>query len=192
MVTALRFSRTNVSRPMGAERTGREDGSRSATGTLRTRRGQVAVMNQSGRGRPLRLTLITQSSGPLDGAWWPYTVSVARELPPLVDALRSVLGDIGGITVNWSRHESQPDLNWYGTPGKQWLITVAGRPRRVTLLLIPASTTPALAIMALRLAAGLPIDPIHRDTEAFQNAFCVVQAAHTSLRENPSNPKLSQ
>ena len=47
----------------------------------------------------------------IDGAWWPHTSSVARELPDLIDALRQPLGDIVDISVNWSPLDGAPDLN---------------------------------------------------------------------------------
>jgi Family of unknown function (DUF5994) len=64
---------------------------------------------------PLRLTLRTQLGAELlDGAWWPYTASMQRELPALIDVLGSTLGGIGDISVNWTAHHSPPNLNRYG------------------------------------------------------------------------------
>ena len=55
-----------------------------------------------------RLTLVSELGGALDGAWWPYTSSVAKELPELIEALERPLGQIVDIGVNWSpatRHD---------------------------------------------------------------------------------------
>jgi hypothetical protein len=37
---------------------------------------------------PVRFTLAAELGGSLDGAWWPHTASIGRELPDLIDALR--------------------------------------------------------------------------------------------------------
>ena len=46
-----------------------------------------------------------------DGGWWPYTPSVAKELPELCEALERPLGPIVDIGVNWSPLEGVPDLD---------------------------------------------------------------------------------
>ena len=65
----------------------------------------ASTMNSAARGRrlasPVRLTLAFDLGGDLDGAWWPHTASVARELPELTDALFRRLGQIIDIRVNW-------------------------------------------------------------------------------------------
>ena len=60
---------------------------------------------------PVRLTLATELGNGLDGGWWPHTASVARELPDLIGALSSRLGEIFDISVNWSSLEGHPDLD---------------------------------------------------------------------------------
>ena len=45
-----------------------------------------------------RLTLVSELGGALDGAWWPYTSSVAKELPELIEALERPL-EIGRAHV---------------------------------------------------------------------------------------------
>jgi hypothetical protein len=37
--------------------------------------------------RPVRIALAFELGGDLDGAWWPHTASIARELPGLIGAL---------------------------------------------------------------------------------------------------------
>ena len=48
--------------------------------------------------RPVRLALAQQLGAEIDGAWWPYTASVAGELPGLIEALRPPLGEIVDIS----------------------------------------------------------------------------------------------
>src|SRR5450631_314590 len=78
-------------------------------------RDDVGIMNGAVHGRrlasPVRLALATELGAPLDGAWWPHTASVARELPELIDALSARLGEIIAISVNWSSLEGSPDLD---------------------------------------------------------------------------------
>jgi len=54
---------------------------------------------------------------------------------------------------------------------------ITGRDAQANLLVIPYLTNTALAIMVLRQAAALPIDPAHCETKAFQTAECIVRAA---------------
>ncbi|MGP3983997.1 DUF5994 family protein [Streptomyces sp. KR80] len=51
---------------------------------------------------PVRLSLTPVDVGPglLDGAWWPYSRDLARELPALVDVLDRRWGRITRIAVN--------------------------------------------------------------------------------------------
>ena len=72
-----------------------------AIGTVATRRS----------GDPVRLTLASRLGNELDGAWWPRTGVISRELPELVSVLESRLGQVIDINVNWSSLQRQPDLN---------------------------------------------------------------------------------
>ena len=60
---------------------------------------------------PVRFTLATELGDGLDGAWWPHTASIARELPDLIEALREPLGQVVDIGLNWSPLEGVPDLD---------------------------------------------------------------------------------
>ena len=153
--------------------------------------------------RPVRLTLAAELGDDLDGAWWPHTASVARELPELIDALLRRLGHIVDISVNWSSLESSPDLdslsgrvstvNVGKTIRHQRVMTVTGGDARATLLVVPCRTTPTLAAMVMRQAAALPILPALRETQAFRIADDIVRAVRAEsalraqrLREAPS------
>lgn len=130
------------------------------------------------RGPPVRLTLSLRLGHDIDGAWWPRTPGIARELPELIALLGTRLGDIIGINVNWSTSQGPPKLDSYGWEAKrQHVMTITGTTGSATLLIVPCRTDTALAVLVLRRAAGLPIDPIHLDSPAYRTADGVVRAA---------------
>jgi hypothetical protein len=127
---------------------------------------------------PVRLTLASPLGQDIDGAWWPRTARMTRELPELVAIMCKCLGEIAGIKVNWSSLERPPDLNSFGWEGRhQHIMTIGGRYGCANLLIVPHLTSTALAVMVLRRAADLPIEASHRDTQAFRTADCIVRAA---------------
>ncbi|SEH47101.1 hypothetical protein SAMN04489835_0180 [Mycolicibacterium rutilum] len=149
-------------------------------------------MNQATQRRsasPIRLTMVNAPGEGLDGAWWPRTPSIARELPQLIDALRASLGQIVDLNVNWSSANAVPDLDmltrrgigalpgWKDRP--QRVMCVTGETAKAKLLVVPCHTTPALAVMVLRHAAGLPVDSKHYDSARYLAAFDIVEAART-------------
>jgi len=126
----------------------------------------------------LRLTLAPRLGNKIDGAWWPRTSLISRELPDLVSALDVRLGQVVDINVNWSSLQRQPDLNWGWWQGiHPQIMTIVGRDARAKLLIVPHRTGTALAVMVLRRAAGLPVYPIHHDSRAFKIAECIVRVA---------------
>jgi hypothetical protein len=112
------------------------------------------------------------------------------ELPNLVAALTPLLGGITSINVNWPPLQRPPDFNWPGWQGKrQHVMTVDGSDASVNLLIIPYATCSGLALMVLRRAADLPIDPADRLKPAFLTAGSILQAAqqqHASTTAHPS------
>ncbi|WP_422742072.1 DUF5994 family protein [Mycobacterium sp. WMMD1722] len=126
----------------------------------------------------------TLGSG-LDGAWWPYTASVGRELPYLVEALTGRLGEVVDISVNWSSLEGTPDLNSLPARGalpgqkvrQKRVITVTGKDACANLLVIPSGTSRALAVMILRQAASLPVEYRLQDSTAWRAASVIVDTA---------------
>jgi len=138
---------------------------------------------------PVRVALAMELGAPLDGAWWPHTASIARELPELVDALCARLGKITAITVNWSSLESSPDLDALNRPGvgdraergrvvvRQRLMTITGSRASANLLVVPCRTSAALAKMVLRRCAGLPAMGEERVTQEFQTCGDILRAA---------------
>jgi Family of unknown function (DUF5994) len=143
---------------------------------------------------PTRVTLASVlSDDDLDGAWWPHTASVARELPELIDAIGERLGQIVGIGVNWSAFDGALDLDSLtrrgvgAVPGRkarhQRVMTVTSSRTRANLLVVPFRTSTALAVMLLRQAASLPILPSHRDTPAYRAADDIVRAARAECTQ---------
>jgi Family of unknown function (DUF5994) len=136
---------------------------------------------------PTRITLAPVLGDDLNGAWWPHTQSIARELPELIDALHDSLGQVVDIGVNWSAFDGVLDLDSLSRRGidaipgwkerHQRVMTVTGNQARANLLVVPARTTTALAVMVLRQSAGLPILHQHVDTPAYRAADEIVRAA---------------
>jgi Family of unknown function (DUF5994) len=99
-------------------------------------------------------------------------------LPNLIATLTPLLGDITSINVNWPPLQRPPDFNWPGWEHKpQHVMTVNGANACVNLLIIPYATHSGLALMVLRCAANLPIDPADRDKPAFLTAGSILRAA---------------
>ncbi|WP_081288470.1 DUF5994 family protein [Mycobacterium asiaticum] len=135
---------------------------------------------------PVRLTLAHVLGSAIDGAWWPHTASIARELPELIDVLSPRLGEIVDISVNWSSLQASPDLDVLcgakpSLPGnlaiRQRLMTVSGSHASANLLVVPCRTSGPLAVMLLRQAADLPIMPIEIDSQMFRAGDHIVRAA---------------
>lgn len=127
---------------------------------------------------PIRLTLAPLLGDKIDGAWWPRTGLISRELTDLVSILDVRLGPVIDINVNWSSLQRQPDLNWYWSQGaRPHVMTVVGRDAQARLVIVPHATGAALAVMVLRRAANLPIAAAHRDSRAGQVAECIVRMA---------------
>lgn len=152
-------------------------------------RDHSSAMNSAVRGRrlssPVRLALAMQLGNDLDGAWWPHTASVARELPELVEALSTRLGQIIDISVNWSSLEGSPILDPqnraspadHGRVICHRLMLVRGSQASANLLVVPCRTSSALAVMVLRQAAALAVIPAMREAQVFQTADDIVRAA---------------
>ena len=145
------------------------------------------------RADPVRLCVGRSLGHDIDGAWWPRAVRIANELPHLVAVLTPLLGHITSINVNWPSLQGPPELNWVGWQHKpQHVITVNGDDATANLLIIPYATHSALALMVLRRAANLPIDPADREKPAFLTAGSILLAAQqqciATKTDNPCWP----
>jgi hypothetical protein len=135
---------------------------------------------------PVRVSLGSQRGGDIDGAWWPRTPSVARELPDLIQALHPALGEIIDIDINWSASSPTPILSTIspdvaakmtGAKPQHRLMFLTGRPALTKLLVVPSMTHSALALMVLRQAAGRQIPDAEHSTKEFLAAERVLRAA---------------
>jgi hypothetical protein len=99
-------------------------------------------------------------------------------LPNLVETLTPLLGEVVSINVNWPPLQRPPDFNCPGWEGKrQHVMTVSGSDSCANLLIIPYATFSGLALMVMRRAANLSIEPADRDKPAFLTAGSILHAA---------------
>lgn len=150
-------------------------------------------LRQRRRDNLVRLCLARELGREIDGAWWPRADRMTNELPGLIATLIPLLGDITSINVNWPPLQRPPDFNWPGWEHKrQHVMSLTGGEDRANLLIIPYATESALALMVLRRAAGLPIDPADQAKPAFSTAGSILQAALQQLHGLPFVPAVSR
>lgn len=136
--------------------------------------------------RPVRLLMAAQLGGDIDGAWWPYTGSVAQELPELIESLHKPLGEIVDICINWSLTEGPLDLETL-VSGKRTLAAAKHRRPRLMfvdgkdgcakLLVVPHMTSAGLGSLVMRCAAAMPSDGLDRNDQSQATADLVVRTA---------------
>ncbi|WP_330459022.1 DUF5994 family protein [Streptomyces sp. NBC_00820] len=139
---------------------------------------------------PARLSLAPTGSdtGLLDGAWWPRSRDLLREIPTLTDALDACWGRITHVTVNPTHWPVIPHkvpvtghtvhVGWFAEEqDSNKVMLLSYTVGRLDLLVIPPETEPAAAarLMAaaavpggIRTASGLMADEAmsHDATEA--------------------------
>ncbi|WP_238421283.1 DUF5994 family protein [Gordonia sp. 'Campus'] len=102
---------------------------------------------------PARVRFGVDPGAAVAGAWYPYTVQLAEELPGMLAAARARVGDISGIDVNWNSFRRLPGLDSPDSPETPPLMTLTTAGRTVTLLVIPPRTASSLAAILLRQAS---------------------------------------
>ncbi|AKK26141.1 hypothetical protein AB431_04905 [Mycobacterium sp. EPa45] len=134
---------------------------------------------------PVRVTLNPFLGGDIDGAWWPHSFALARELPELIGALHPALGEIVDININWSSASGTPVLkkltsgsvSMHGWNDRQHrLMIVSGRIGCARLMVVPSSTSAGLARLVMRRAASMPLGEEH-DSSLCDTANAVVRTA---------------
>src|SRR5690242_303148 len=146
---------------------------------------------------PTRVTLAgVLTDHVVNGAWWPHSPSVARELSGLMEAICDRLGHVVEISVNWSAIDGVIDLDSLTRRGidvipgwkkrRQRVMTVSGSLARANLLVVPCATSTALAVMVLRRAACLPVFPSHMESAAYRAADEIVRAAQAECGRSKS------
>ena len=135
--------------------------------------------------RPVRLALAKQLGADIDGAWWPYSGSLADELPGLIEALHRTLGEIVDICVNWSATEGPRELYEIAASARsleagkrrhQRLMVVEGRIATAKLLVVPHMTSQLLGLMMMRFAAARPVSN-SQDSQMYAICDSVMQGA---------------
>lgn len=135
---------------------------------------------------PVRVALADVLGGDIDGAWWPRTAAMARELPDLIEALHPALGDVLGIDINWTVNSPTPHLSTVSpdvaakmsqSGPRHRLMFLAGRSAVINLLVVPSMTAAPLAMMVLRRAAERRIPESEKAGKEFQTADRVMRAA---------------
>jgi hypothetical protein len=139
------------------------------------------------RANPIRLSVARELGHDIDGAWWPRADRITNELPNLVETLTPLLGEVVSINVNWPPLQRPPDFNCPGWEGKrQHVMTVNGSDSCANLLIIPYATFSGLALMVMRRAANLSIEPADRGKPAFLTAGSILHAAQ--LQQTRTRP----
>jgi hypothetical protein len=135
---------------------------------------------------PVRLSLSAVLGGDIGGAWWPRTGSMVRELPDLIEALRSALGEVVDIRLNWSAGSVTPMMSTMTVPAaatlnggspRYRLMAIDGRTAATRLLVVPAVTPTSLALMVLRHAGARHIPDVDRADPAYERAERIVRVA---------------
>ena len=133
---------------------------------------------------PVRITLNSALGGDIDGAWWPHSFELARELPELIEALHPVLGEIIDIKLNWLAARNNPmpkplsshSMSMHGWNDRQHrLMLVAGRTGTARLLVVPSSTSATLGWMVMRRAAEMSLAGGEDDGQLVETANAVMR-----------------
>ena len=111
---------------------------------------------------------------------------MVRELPDLVEALFPALGEVVDISLNWSAGSVTPVLSTmapatvarigWNAP-RHRLMSLVGGSATARILVVPAVTSAALAVMVLRQAAARHIPEVDFGTAAYDAAERVIRAA---------------
>ncbi|MCB9409813.1 DUF5994 family protein [Mycolicibacterium sp.] len=136
----------------------------------------------------MRVSLAAALGREIDGAWWPRTGSMVPELPDLVEALFPALGEVVDISLNWSAGSVTPVLSamapanaarmGWAAP-RHRLMFLVGDTASARILVVPAMTAAALAVMVLRQAASRHVPDLDQGTPTYTAAERVVRAARS-------------
>lgn len=132
---------------------------------------------------PARVRFGVDPGAAVAGAWYPYTVQLADELPGMLTTARSMVGDVSGIDVNWTSFRRLPGLDSPDSPETPPLMTLTAGGRVVTLLVIPPRTASSLAATLLRQASGAVMDGRCHSLEFRRAERILVRAGLSATRE---------
>jgi hypothetical protein len=137
---------------------------------------------------PVRVSLNDDRGSDIDGAWWPGSASIARQLPDLIQALHPTLGDIIDIDINWSANSPTPMLStmspdiaakYGGSAPQHRLMFLTSHSALTKLLVVPSMTSSPLALMVLRQAGNRHIPEAEHVSKEYQAAERVICAARS-------------
>jgi hypothetical protein len=134
---------------------------------------------ESANGLRVHLRSPDDIGGFVDGGWWPRSLDLAVELPPLLTAMWAAGYDVFRVMYNLTAWDPAPGrltvsgrrvkLGGYRLQDKASISLVGdGGWKRVDLVVVPPETDPVVAERALTLA-GLDADP-HRAAEILDPA----------------------
>jgi Family of unknown function (DUF5994) len=119
---------------------------------------------------PLRLQLDPNRPAEpyLDGAFWPRSQELSTELPALLAALSTDLGQIALVGYHrdaWNAAPGQLEMSGHAvhlegfvSPDPPTMVVIANSGRRVTLRVVPPETDDATAAQAMAVATHLSVE----------------------------------
>jgi Family of unknown function (DUF5994) len=112
----------------------------------------------------LRLKRKAPISGCVDGAWWPHSDELSKELPDLLAVLSVRLGDVARVTYHLDEWAKAPRkisiggkivrLDGYHRQPPNTVGVLDGRGSKIVLLVVPAQTEPDRAHTIVMAAAA--------------------------------------
>ncbi|MCV7026483.1 hypothetical protein H7I77_24525 [Mycolicibacterium novocastrense] len=113
----------------------------------------------------LRLKRKGPASGYVDGAWWPHSEDLQRELPDLLSVLSVRLGPVARVMYNLAEWAEAPRktvvdgrvvrLDGYHRQPANTIAVLDGSGSRITLMVVPAATEADFA-HTIAMAAATP------------------------------------
>lgn len=114
----------------------------------------------------LRMTPRLIHANSLDGAWWPRSTDLIKELAPLLLAVSKRIGRIRGVLLNQDEWLPTPvdwtppgnhrvRIGWYGHQEAHMAVLIGDSAKRVDLLVIPTDSDAPNAFAAMALATTM-------------------------------------
>ncbi|RAV17016.1 hypothetical protein DQP55_03120 [Mycolicibacterium sp. GF69] len=113
----------------------------------------------------LRLKRKGPESGYVDGAWWPHSEELQKELPDLLSVLSVRLGPVSRVMYNLAEWAAAPRttvvdgrvvrLDGYQRQPANTIAVMGGSGSRITLMVVPAATEADFA-HTIAMAAAAP------------------------------------
>lgn len=101
----------------------------------------------------------------LQGAWWPYTTDIERELAPMLAVVAPRFRAVVGVMLNRDEWPTTPlgwqpgrpgkvKISWYGLPEQHLVVLHCSEQRRIALLLLSPDTPEEIAVTATLMASA--------------------------------------